>query len=137
MRGTITDTGPLYALINHKDSNHVRAKLGLEAIDLPMLTTWPCLTEALHLVGDRLGRRGQRALADLVSRLDVVVIDSVHHSVREVFELMEEYSDAPMDCADASLVVAAASLQKHRIFTFDRHFHAYRYRKNQHFQIVS
>jgi len=40
--------------------------------------------------------------------------------------LMEQYRDAPMDLADASLVVAAETLGLRRVFTLDRHFYAYR-----------
>jgi predicted nucleic acid-binding protein len=40
--------------------------------------------------------------------------------------LMQQYQDAPMDLADASLVVAAERLHLRRIFTVDRHFYAYR-----------
>ncbi len=40
--------------------------------------------------------------------------------------LMALYEDAPMDLADASLVAAAEALSLTRVFTFDRHFYAYR-----------
>jgi predicted nucleic acid-binding protein len=40
--------------------------------------------------------------------------------------LMETYSDAPMDFADASIVAAAESLGVRRVFTLDRHFYFYR-----------
>ena len=39
---------------------------------------------------------------------------------------MEEFCDTPMDLADALLISAANTLGLARIFTFDRHFHAYR-----------
>ena len=39
---------------------------------------------------------------------------------------MRQYSDTPMDFADASLVAAAESLNISRILTLDRHFYAYR-----------
>ncbi len=40
--------------------------------------------------------------------------------------LMQQYSDTPMDLADASLVAAAETLQINRIFTIDSDFHVYR-----------
>ena len=40
--------------------------------------------------------------------------------------LMEKYRDAPMDLADASLVVVAESRALKRIFTLDSHFRIYR-----------
>jgi hypothetical protein len=48
-------------------------------------------------------------------------------SLQRAFELMEIYSDHPMDLADASLVVAAESLGIRKVFTIDRNdFEAYR-----------
>jgi predicted nucleic acid-binding protein len=41
-------------------------------------------------------------------------------------DLMEQYRDTPMDLADASIVAAAEALGLSRVFTLDRHFHAYR-----------
>jgi hypothetical protein len=53
---------------------------------------------------------------------------------------MEEYSDHPMDLADASLVAAAEALRVTRVFTLDRSdFSAYRAsigRKRRGFTIV-
>jgi predicted nucleic acid-binding protein len=40
---------------------------------------------------------------------------------------MATYRDTPMDYADASLIAAAQTLRDPRIFTLDRHFHAYRF----------
>jgi predicted nucleic acid-binding protein len=50
--------------------------------------------------------------------------------------LMLQYRDAPMDLADASLVVTAESLNIQRIFTLDRHFYAYRLWDKEAFQIM-
>jgi hypothetical protein len=51
-------------------------------------------------------------------------------TLARAFELMEKYSDHPMDLADASLVVAAESLGARTIFTLDRAgFRTYRVRR--------
>ena len=50
--------------------------------------------------------------------------------------LMRQYHDAPMDLADASLVVAAERLNLRRIFTLDSHFRAYRIDGTHPFDIV-
>jgi hypothetical protein len=49
---------------------------------------------------------------------------------------MGQYHDAPMDLADASLVVVAERLRLRRIFTLDSHFHAYRIEGTYAFEIV-
>lgn len=50
--------------------------------------------------------------------------------------LMHQFSDAPMDLADASLVVTAERLELRRVFTLDRHFRAYRLLSGQAFEIL-
>ena len=39
---------------------------------------------------------------------------------------MTQYSNIPMDLADASLIAAAESLDLRRVFTFDSDFYIYR-----------
>ena len=51
-------------------------------------------------------------------------------------ELMEQYRDAPMDLADASLVAAAEVLGLRRVFTLDSDFRIYRPGGSEAFEIV-
>ena len=51
-------------------------------------------------------------------------------TLARAFELMDVYSDHPMDLADASMVVAAESLGTRKVFTVDRtDFEVYRVRR--------
>ena len=50
--------------------------------------------------------------------------------------LMQQYHDAPMALADASLVPVAERLQLRRIFTLDRHFYAYRIDGQHPFDVI-
>ena len=60
--------------------------------------------------------------------LTVWFLDRV--TVVRAFELMELYSDHPMDLADASLVAAAESIGTRKVFTVDRNdFETYRVRR--------
>jgi predicted nucleic acid-binding protein len=136
MKGTLTDSGPLYALIDRDDAYHKSAVQGLESIELPMLTTWPCLTEAMHFLRKTLGWPGQQALLEMARQGDLVVLDSAFHGVSAVTALMETYSDAPMDLADGSLVAAATALSRLDIFSFDGHFNAYRVQRRRQFRLV-
>lgn len=101
-----------------------------------MVTTWPCLTEAMYLIGRETGTPGQEALweyfSDGLVRLHVPEADEW----ARVRTLMHRYSDTPMDFADASLVTAAESLGTRRIFTLDRHFRAYRIDGRHAFDVV-
>jgi len=52
-------------------------------------------------------------------------------------DLMGRYADAPMDFADASLVVTAEKTGITRILIFDRHFYAYRINGKTPFDVVA
>ncbi len=51
-------------------------------------------------------------------------------------ELMAQYSDTPIDLADASLVVTAEVLHLSRIFTLDSDFYVYRINNTEAFVVV-
>jgi hypothetical protein len=124
----LVDTGPLVALFDPKDRQHDRCVRVLKGIDEPMQTTVPALTEAFHMLGpDTLGSDRLREFI-LKGGLSVWFFD--RSALTRAFELMEHYSDQPMDLADASLVVAAESLGTRRVFTIDRKdFESYRVRR--------
>jgi predicted nucleic acid-binding protein len=126
---TLCDTGPLVALLNVRDADHDRcsATLGTLRRD-ELVTTWLCLTEAMYLLGRWGGIRAQNALWTYVGDGLVSLYAPAHDEWQRMQALMNDYADAPMDVADASLVVAGETLKLHRIFTLDRHFRAYRQR---------
>ncbi len=132
---TLCDTGPLVALLDRSDADHKRCVDALATLK-ELRTTWPCLTEAMYLLGQEGGWFAQDQLWGFVA--DGLV--SLHVPGDDEWErmraLMRKYSDAPMDMADASLVVAAERLDVRRVFTLDRHFRAYRLSSGQAFDIV-
>jgi len=49
---TLTDTGPLVALLDADDSYHATRVAASQRLPSgPLLTTWVCFTEAMHLLG--------------------------------------------------------------------------------------
>lgn len=50
----LCDAGPLVALLDRSDADHLRCMAVLRGIS-DMLTTWPCLTEAMYLLGRESG----------------------------------------------------------------------------------
>lgn len=102
-----------------------------------MVTTWPCFTEAMHLVGRSTGARGQDVLWGYLSDGLVELHTPAADEWRRVHALMRQYGDLPMDLADASLVAAAERLGVRRVFTVDRHFRAYRIDGKHAFEIIS
>ena len=123
---TLTDTGPLISLIDASDHSHSLCRAALPLLPRPMVTTWPCYTEAMYFLGKSVGYLGQKALWRLRSAGEVTLYRLTEGDADRMELLMEQYHDAPMDLADASLVVAAETLGLRRVFTLDRHFYAYR-----------
>ena len=134
---TLCDTGPLVALIDEDDPKHLTCDETLEALgDDTLLTTWPCLTEALHLAY-RVGRHpAQSRIWHYISRNLVLLHRPDPDEWRRAREPMRQYADAPMDFADASLVVVAERLNVRRIFTLDRHFRTYCINGRDYFDVV-
>jgi predicted nucleic acid-binding protein len=111
----------------------------LKGIREPIATTTPVLTEAFHILGP--GSIGSDRLREFVEQGGLTMWFLGRPTLRRAFELMETYSDHPMDLADASLVVAAESLGIRKVFTLDRKdFNTYRIRRGHRhhpFELVS
>lgn len=123
----LTDAGPLTALADRNDPNHERIVAELARLPaVPLLTTWPCLTEAMYLVGEAAGHSGQDVLWGYVEDELVSLHDLSRDECRRMRVLMAQYADTPMDLADASLVAVAETRGLKRVFTVDSDFYVYR-----------
>jgi predicted nucleic acid-binding protein len=124
---TVSDTGPLVALLNRNDPNHTACAGAAKALPSgPLVTTWPCFTEAMYLLHRAGGYAGQEALWRLVEAGRLVLHELSEAEMRRAAELMGKYQDLPMDLADASIIAAAERLASRRVFTLDRDFYVYR-----------
>ena len=124
----LVDTGPLIALFDPRDALHERCKRTLKTLHSRLLTTVPVLTEAFHILSPE--SHGSDRLRDFIALGGLGVWFLDHGALERAFELMERYADHPMDLADASLLVAAETLNTRRIFTVDRRdFATYRIRR--------
>lgn len=101
-----------------------------------MLTTWPVFTEAMYLIGDGLGWRGQEALWRIVRRGDLQMAELRAAAVERMEQLMSKYRDAPMDLADASIVAVAEERGLTTVFSLDRQFNVYRAAGRRAFLVV-
>jgi predicted nucleic acid-binding protein len=133
---TLTDAGPLVALIDADEADHERCIEALAQLSLPLLTTWPAFTEAMYLLGRTEGWHGQEPLWRLTLREDLVIAQPSAAASKRAARLMERYADRPMDLADATLVALAEERRLKRIFTLDADFHIYRLHGRQAFEIV-
>jgi uncharacterized protein len=134
---TLTDAGPLVALIDAGDSQHQRCMdATAELPDGPMITTWPCFTEAMYFLGVQGGIAWQRDLWKMVHDKRLLLHALTADETARCAELMEKYSDLPMDLADASLTAVAESNSLRRVFTIDEDFRIYRLRDGSFFEVV-
>ncbi|MDP9315490.1 MAG: PIN domain-containing protein [Chloroflexota bacterium] len=123
----LTDTGPLVALLDRDDSNHqVCLAIAQRLRAQPLLTTWPCFTEAMYLLGAVGGYLYQAELWHLWSDGKLVVHDLTAAELERIITLMAKYHDTPMDLADASLVAVAENRKFADFFSLDSDFYIYR-----------
>jgi uncharacterized protein len=133
----LIDAGPLLAVINRNDTHHAACVAIIEALNCPFYTTLPVITEAMYLVQARIGWHAQQALWRLILRGDLLLEHPSPGDLARMAELMEKFSDRPMDFADASLVALAERLRLSRIFTVDRvDFSIYRLPGERAFTII-
>ncbi len=124
---TLTDTGPLVALLDKDDTHHARCVAAAQGLPPEqLLTTWPCFTEAMYLLGAVGGYRYQSELWKMRQTGRLVLHDLTVMEIDRMAALMEKYRDRPMDMADASLVAVAESRALRGVFTLDSDFHIYR-----------
>ena len=134
---TLIDTGPLVALLD-KGQGEVHQKCVAAQKNLvgPLLTTWPCFTEAMYFLQQLRGWEGQAALWDFVGRGALFLHAPSDEETARMRALMEKYQDTPMDLADASLVALAESHGLKRILTLDSDFYVYRINDSEPFEVL-
>src|SRR6266540_3812932 len=92
----------------------------------PLVTTWPCFTEAMYLLGEVGGHRYQARLWTMLRLGRLNLLDLNPQEVDRMDSLMARYENVPMDLADASLVAAAEARSYKKLFTLDSDFYIYR-----------
>jgi len=131
----IVDTGFWLALGSRTDKFHNVANSCLNGLSERLITTHPVITETCYLLLDRLGNSAQCKFVANVAAGSFDIFDLHRHHYRRMEELMQKYSDLPMDLADASLIVLAEHLGHGRIFSSDlRDFNIYRWNNSNPFE---
>ena len=133
---TLTDAGPLIAIVDADEPDHAACVDALDQLTIPLVTTWPAFTEAMYLLGRAGGIRAQQALWRLVERDLLVIADLAPSAVVRRAQLMDQYADRPMDLADATLVALAEERGDRRMLTLDADFQVYRFRGRRRFVTV-
>ena len=131
----LLDTGALVNLLDRSQKGHEAYSRFFRHWQRPVVSTEAVLTEATHLLGTT--RAGRVACLDFFLSGGAVLVPPTAAAMRRSRELLTQYSDLPMDYADATLVVLAEELATHTVFTTDRRdFAVYRIRGRRRFEIV-
>lgn len=110
----------MVALIDADDPYHPPCVVTATSITVTMVTTWPCLTEAMHLLHRAGGFKAQNELWAYVIDGSLRFHLPIRNEWKRIHELMQQYADLPLDLADASLASAAEQLGDYQLFTVDR-----------------
>ena len=110
----LVDAGAFIAFFHSGDEHHAPITSYLRRHFGLLITTWPALAEASHLVGDK-----RVALLDYVATPRWRVL-GMENAVPRLRDLMRKYADRPMDLADASIVWAAEETGVLDVLTTDR-----------------
>jgi predicted nucleic acid-binding protein len=114
----LIDAGPLIAVVRGDDQHHAACTSVLPTIREPMGTVWPVLSEVMFLLANIPG--AQEQVWEMIARGAVQLLPLGPDDVPRIRELMRQYSDLPMDLADAALVRVGERERVHQFFTVDR-----------------
>ncbi len=132
----LADTGFFVALVVRSDRHHAAAIAAAKKHAREgLLTTWPVLTETIHLLqrvgGPALPRQWLAGMHAGAAQL----FELTPEHLPRIVDLMHKYESLPMDLADASLVVCAEETGDGRILSTDqRDFRAYRWKRHKPFR---
>lgn len=138
MKAVLLDTGPMVALFNERDPFHAlyHAMLNEEQQSINLHTTWPCVVEASHMLGDVARLEMLRWIGE--GGAQVFPFDAA--ALVDMTEWMWRYTEQPrtrMDFADASLYWLAHETGVNAILTTDiRDFSRYRLPDGRAFEIL-
>jgi len=117
----IVDTGPLYAVADADDDEHLACLAILERPDLDLIVPALVVAEATYLIGRRLGARAEAGFLRGLHVLEVEAPSTADWAA--IAELVERYADFPLGGTDASVAVLADRLGTDVIISLDRrHF---------------
>ena len=131
----LLDTGALVSLLDRSQQRHQAFAELFSEWERPVVSTEAVLTEATHLLGGL--PAGRQACVDFFLSGGALLVPATTASLRRSRDLVSQYSDLPMDYADATLVVLAEELGTSLVLTTDRRdFTIYRIKGRRRFDIL-
>lgn len=135
MKIWLADAGPLIALLEQAEQDHVWAVDAMRNAPLPLLTCEAVLTEACFLL-----KRQKRDPNDLLVMAKRDFFRVAFDFTREqdaIRSLLTSYADLPMSFADACLVRMSELHPEAAVWTLDRDFKIYRRNRRSSIPLIS
>jgi predicted nucleic acid-binding protein len=120
----LVDAGPLIALFDRDDNYHEAVKNFLSKGQYRFVSTAAVFTEVSYMLNFSVG--AQIDFFEWVLKKGVILYDVERRGISRIIELLQKYSDLPMDFADATLVLAAEKTGIRSIISIDSDFDVYR-----------
>jgi hypothetical protein len=134
MKRCLIDAGSLIALFDKDDKYHMQVKEFLREFKGRLYTTWPVITEVLHMLAFNVNT--QIDFLKWLRRGAIVIKQLNIDDISRIIELSEKYSDVPMDFADASLIVISELEDIKEIISIDSDFYVYRNIRNEYLKNI-
>jgi predicted nucleic acid-binding protein len=130
----LVDASFLVSVYDKREPYHRQCMAVLDQVNQPLVTCEPVVTEAIYLLR-RLSSAPQAILASIQEgQLDLPF--QLTRGVEKVLAYYNKYRDTPCDFADACLIAMADQLGTGEIFTLDRDFMHYRWRRTRRFHLL-
>ncbi|OOR91135.1 PIN domain-containing protein [Moraxella bovis] len=123
MAKILIDTSVFVALFDNKDKYHKKSVQFIKDNKKPLITSLACVTETLFLLKNPMNRKG---FLNWLHLARIEIAEFSHKDMPALAELMSQYSNVPMDFADACLVHLAQRETLSHIATIDSDFRIYR-----------
>ena len=134
MRSSIIDAGPLIALFNRDDKFHDQIKYFLKDYEGYLYTTWPVVTEVMHMLS--YNHRCQINFLKFIERDGLKIVNFSEDTISRIVDLFERYYDVPVDLADSTLIILSNKKNITDIITIDSDFHIYRNKNDEYIRNI-
>lgn len=131
MKNVLIDTGVFIALFNKNDSFHNKALKFINDSKYVHFTTEAVITEVEYIFHKHL--EAQLDFLNVISSSNINIVTFSGNEYAFLADLLNKYSDLPMDYADGTVVMACEKIETNLVATVDSDFKIYKYKKKKSF----
>lgn len=132
LKKVVIDSGPIIALFDKDDKFHKKAINFVKNFRGELFSTYAVVTEVTHLLD--FSAQTQIDFIRWIAEGGITIVNISTADLFRIIELITQYSDLPMDFADATLVVVCENEKIYNIVSIDKDFFVYRTSNKKSFQ---